>query len=172
MKFIPDGIQDSVVRKLADEFLFNFLDEIKNDEPTNETKENKIEMLGNLIHALGGMFRAILLSDGSERRIFSIAFSKKPSDEVKDILDLGVKYGYFHKSTIGNKEGTGRVPLYIMNRRLAPAFKLDPTSFAGYKFVTDGKIREAISNPNTLIRQIQEKGIDKVMSDSQGRLDL
>lgn len=168
---IPPAIQNKTVREMADNLLFSNFTTIERDEAKTEEGRDNVRKLRNLIQALGGMFYQILVSDASERRVFSIAFSDGPSDEVLEVLNLGVKYGYFHQSSIGNKEGTGRVPLYIMSRRLAPAFKLDPTSFAGYKFVRNSAVLEAIHRPKALLNRVKIKGFDAVMeSGSQGNL--
>ena len=168
---IPPAIQDKSVRALADQLLFSNFAHIERDEAQTERDRDNVRKLRNLIHALGGMFYQILISDAAERRVFSIAFSDGPDDEVQAVLNLGLSYGYFHRSSIGNKEGTGRVPLYIMSRRLAPAFKLDPTSFAGYKFVRNVAILEAMARPKALLSQVKIKGFEAVMEvGDQGNL--
>lgn len=167
IKFIPDSIQNSVLKEYSDRLLFTEFEKLEQAEGDKSLPIDDPTKLKHLIQALGGMFRTILVSEASERRVFSIAFSNGPDHEVMRILNLGVKYGYFHKSTIGNKEGTGRVPLFIMTRRLAPSFKLDPTSFAGYKFVTNDKILEALYSPTKLIREVKIKGFETVMSVSE-----
>src|SRR6185295_200923 len=87
--------------------------------------------------------------------------SGEPGPDVSDIFELGVRYGYFHRSTIGNKEGTGRTRLYVMTRRLAPHFNLDPSSFAGYLFVTNEHLREAMENPDKLLRRVKRSGVNE-----------
>lgn len=169
VEFISDSIQNKIVREYSDKLLFSEFTKMAKEEGEPAKVLDNPAKLKNLIGALGGMFYKILISDASERRVFSIAFSNGPDDEVEKILRLGVKYGYFHRSTIGNKEGTGRVPLFIMTRRLAPTFKLDPTSFAGYKFVTNDKIKEALYRPKRLLESVDIKGFDSVMSDNSQR---
>lgn len=168
---IPDGIQNTIVKDYSDKLLFDEFEKMKQEEGDNSVPLDDPGKLRNLIDALGGMFRTILVSEASERRVFSIAFSDRPNEEVSRVLQLGVKYGYLHRSTIGNKEGTGRTQLYILTRRLAPSFKLDPTSFAGYKFVTNAKILEALYSPKKLVREVSIKGFEDVMDQSdQGEL--
>jgi hypothetical protein len=172
---IPTRIQDRILRDYSDRLLFAEFEKLEQEEASRANQSADTERsetlseatkLRNLINALGGMFRAILISDAAERRVFSIAFSNGPDEEVSAVLKLGVKYGYLHKSTIGNKEGTGRVPLYILTRRLAPSFKLDPTSFAGYKFVTNDAVKQTLYAPSRLINAVRIKGFDAVMSSS------
>ena len=118
--------------------------------------EEDIDKLSNLIQALGGLFRQILVSERSERRVFSIAISDAPSTEVEKILNLGIQLGYFHCSTIGRKDGKsgGRTKLYILNRRLSPIWTLDPTSFAGYLFVQNYLLERAMTEPFSLLRRL------------------
>lgn len=167
---ISPGVQTKVVRQLADEFLFNEFEKITKDEHEEEAHLDKLKKLRNLIVALGGMFSAILLSDASERRVFSIAFSDEPDDEIRDVLELGIRYGYFHRSSIGNKEGTGRTSLYIFSRRLSPYFTLDPTGFAGYKFMLSGRVREAMHSPKKFLSNLKSYGIDDYLESPQGVL--
>jgi hypothetical protein len=164
---IDPDVQDRVVREQASAFLFSEFDRWSADEGDDERALNNTRKLRNLIRALGGTFHEILLSKASERRVFSIALSEDPDADVVEVLKLGVRYGYFHQSTIGNKEGTGRTRLYILNRRLAPVFTLDPTSFAGYKFVTNAILREAMEKPATFVGRIRRGGSDKVFEDPQ-----
>lgn len=161
--FIPSGIQSSVIRKDADRFLFDEIEKIAKDKSPEAPEETLIRKLSNLINALGGLFRTILTSDRSERRVFSIAFSDTPTDEIIEVLRLGVRFGYFHESTIGKKDGItgGRTKLYILSRRLAPFFNLDPTSFAGYQFVTSRFIEAAIERPEAVLRRMAKRGIEQ-----------
>ena len=66
--------------------------------------------------------------------------------------------------------GTAKARLYILNRLLAPHFKLDPTSFAGYKFVTCAVLEEALYKPTTVIGRIKRNGVDSVFDEPQRSL--
>ncbi len=161
-KYIPQTIQNEIVREEANNFLFTDLERIEKEGHVQAPPKEDIKKLSNLIQGLGGLFRQILLSERrSERRIFSIAFSDSPSEEAIRILDLGIQLGYFHKSTIGRKDSKsgGRTRLYILNRRLAPIWTLDPTGFAGYLFVTNSLIEEAMQRPFSMLRRISSEGI-------------
>ena len=142
------------------------------DEDQEPSSTGLTRKLRNLILALGGTFHQILLSDRSERRVFSIALSDEPDEELLTVLRLGVRYGYFHESTIGNKEGTGRTRLFILSRRLAPVFTLDPTSFAGYKFVTCAVLHEAMNTPKSFLRRVRSSDMDELFNDPQLALPL
>lgn len=170
IRTIPPGMQSDVVRRIADEFLLGEFERMERDQSPETPDEAQLQKLNNLIHALGGVFFDVLVSDRAERRVFSIALSDNPSRDIREILDLGQEMGYFQVSAIGNKDGTGRTRLYILNRRLAPFFNLDPTSFAGYLFVTSDRIREAMERPQTLLRRVRHKGVGKVLEEWQLRL--
>ena len=159
IKCIPPSIQSMVVREYANEALFDDLEAYKKDEEADGYPKEDIEKLINLITGLGGLFRKILLSERSERRIFSVAISDNPSNDVLRIIDIGIQLGYFHKSTIGRKNSgsIGRTNLYVLNRRLAPIWNLDPNGFAGYLFVKNCLIEKAINEPIRMIEDFDKK---------------
>lgn len=164
---IDPAVQDDVIQQQAREFFFTEFDKLEADEGESSEQLTKIKKLRNLIQALGGTFHEILVSDASERRVFSVAFSDRPDEEILEVFRRGVQYGYFHERSIGNKEGTGRTRLYVLSRRLAPVFKLDPTSFAGYKFMTAAAIKEAMERPKTFLGKIQRGGVDTLLTPGQ-----
>lgn len=154
---ISVSVQDDIIKDYSFDFLSKEFDKLEIDEIRDEENVNMPLMLKNLINALGGAFRKILLSDASERRIFSIAISGELSKEVLQVLKLGVRYGYFQESSIGNKEGTGRTRQFILSRRLAPYYKLDPTGFSGYLFITNGMLSLALKSPSIFVKRIEER---------------
>ena len=164
---IEPAIQDEEIAQMASLLMTSEFDKIALDEEVAQEyvaagRPEFIEhrrCLRNLIETLGGTFRQKLLSDDSERRVFSVAISDEPTDDVIDVLELGVKHGYFQKSTIGNKDGTGRTALYILTRRVAPYYKLDPSGFAGYLFVTSDRLREGMLRPARLLRRVKHQGV-------------
>jgi len=186
VEYIDNAIQDEVIRKYStDEFYGEFekllktkLDDIKDEESRGDSKKvdelkkekKNIEKLKNLIDVLGNTFKHILISKASERRVFSIAIQDEPSEELEEVISLGIELGYFQKYVIGNKYGTGKAQLLILNRILAPHFGLDPSSFAGYKFVKSEELLSAINNPLALIAKVRDKGIDSVFGSSQHSL--
>lgn len=159
IKFIEPSIQNQKARDFALKFLHSDMEKLKKDFVSQgEERLSTLDKLENLLNALGGTFAGLLDSDRAERRVFSIAFSDKLDKEVLETLRLGVEEGYFHESTIGNKEGTGRTKLFILNRVLAPCFNLDPTSFAGYLFVTNDRVKQAMRNPASYLRDLEKVG--------------
>ena len=93
----------------------------------------------------------------SERRVFSVALTDNPDNELKCILDKGVQLGFFHESTIGNKEGIGRNKLYVLSRVLSPHYGLDPSSFAGYQFMSSAVLKLALNNRRQFFAQFDNK---------------
>lgn len=160
--YIDTDIQNRVLRNQSDAFLYTELRHsticsLEDDDMLQpiDSPKNDIEKLQNLICAMGQTFHDILISDRSERKVFSIALSNIPDYEIKQVLKTGVRLGYLHEATIGNKAGNGRTWLYILNRRLAPSFVLDPTGFQGYLFMTNEDLHKAM-NTGKLLRTIEE----------------
>lgn len=175
VKFINPKIQDRVVRDSADDLMIRNLDRLHDEADSGQEQfgsKDDFKQLRNLIQALGGIFQKILLSDRSERRVFSIALSDIPHEETMRILKLGVRNGYLYESTIGSKDGLSRTRRFVLSRRLAPVFKLDPTGFAGYLFVTSSLLQSAIQNPARAIREFEQGRLGSVISDHQIALDF
>ena len=175
---IEPGIQDQIVREEANNLMFAEFDKIRTEVTTQhafvEEKPEKpdeihrqMDKLKNLISSLGGTFYLKLVSDDAERRVFSVAISGPPDLEILDVFELGVRCGYFHRSSIGNKDGTGRTRLYVLTRRLAPYFKLDPSSFAGYLWVTNEMLHEAMNNSEAVLRKIKKAGVSDYFKTDQ-----
>lgn len=170
IEFISPSVQNQEIKEYSDWFFDENFTRLRGDEDNTEDEINDFDKLRNLLEALGQTFHLILFSDAKERRVFSFALQDDPNEKLRKVLQLGVENGYFHKSLIGNKMGTGKAQLYIFNRLLAPHFKLDPTSFAGYKFVTCDVLNEAMYKPRTIVGRIKTKGVDNVMDNPQRSL--
>ena len=164
---INPTIQNQVVREEANRLLLSEFSLIRSQE---EAQQSEMDQLFNLINWLGGTFFLKLTSDDSERRVFSVALSGSPNLEVENIFELGVRYSYFHRSSIGNKDGTGRTRLYVLTRRLAPYFSLDPTTFAGYLWTTPEILREAMENPDRVLRRMRKSSVDATLESGQMNL--
>ncbi len=169
-KKIEPGIQNTEVKDYSNWFMTENFDDLIDDKANSGVEKNDFDKLGNLVSALGQTFHLILFSDATERRVFSIALQNDPDEDLKRILNLGVRNGYFHKSLIGNKTGTGKARLFILSRLLSPFFKLDPTSFAGYKFVTCNVLNDAMDNPQRIVGRVINKGVDEVLINPQQSL--
>lgn len=170
VEFIEPAIQNEILRKESDYLLFSdFEKRLKIDDVNSSRSQalrDSMTKLRNLVITVGALFRNILLSDMSERRVFSFAISdyEKMPQELQSILDLGVQEGYLYESYIGSKERSGRTKLYVLNRRLAPYFKLDPMGFSGYKFVTCDFLLKASQMPKSLIYQMDSQGVDAIIA--------
>lgn len=174
IRHIPPHTQDAVVREEANKLMYADFDRLfadENSEPYDELYRamlhNSKVRLSNLVRALGGLFFQKLISRGTERRVFSFAVSDGADEELAAVFVLGVQFGYFHKSTIANKDGTGRTPLYILTRRLAPHFNLDPSALGTYVFLPRRRIKEAIADPDAFIRRIREEGFEDLFETRQ-----
>lgn len=177
---ISPTTQDRVIRQEAENLMFTEFQKIVLVETTEDftghtlssldTHQKQTQQLHNLIRALGGTFHEKLVSDDSERRVFSVAISGIPDPEVVEVFELGVRYGYFHRSSIGNKDGTGRTRLFVLTRRLAPHFTLDPSSFAGYLWTTSDSLRQGMANPDKLLRRVKRGGVSRIFESPQRSL--
>lgn len=150
VQFISPSIQDKVIKEYSDKKLDTVFDKFRRQA----VNKSDMDKLRNLLLGMGGLFHTILKSDSSERRVFSVALNNEPDDELKEILDLGVQYGYLQKSMIGNKYGTGKSRLYILSRSLSPHFGLDPSSFAGYKFMNSEVLKVSLYSPLKFIESL------------------
>ena len=157
---IAPSVQDEVIKRYSDNFLQGQFDEIRKDQGMKNFTLEKADKLYNLVDSLGELFHVILVSNASERRVFSVALTDSPDEELYEILDMCEHYGYIHKRTIGNKDGTGKNRMYVLSRVLSPHFKLDPMSFAGYKFMDSATLKIALTNKKKFL-QIMSKGIAK-----------
>lgn len=174
--FIEPSIQSNEIKEYSVKQLFDEYDKFKLDKiqiARDERYLTKINKLKNLIDGIGGLFGAYICSNRSERKIFSFAISGEVNPDLQEVIDLGVRLGYFHKSTIGKKNGTGKTRLYILSRILAPHFLLDPSSFAGYRFFTSDKLLKAIHNPDAFINEMMKFSEEEEEEDShQTKLDF
>ena len=128
IKAIPPSIQNEVVRNRADAVLL----EIEDARRKRAGCEEDWLAVGRLIAGLGATFKKKILSDDSERRVFSFAFQSRPKTRLLRLLNLAVGEGYLVRGFISKKEGIGRRHLYVLTRRLAPAFSLDVSAYSGY----------------------------------------
>lgn len=158
---ISPSIQNQELRKQADQLLLQDFDKLI-DEATEDNKHQAedIKKLRNLVTGIGSLFRAHIMQENiSQRRVFSFSISGEVSQEVRSILKIGAIHGYFYIDSIGAKEGMGRKNLYVLTRRLAPAFSLDPVGFSGYLTLTDSALREMMEKPMAFINRLRKYGV-------------
>jgi hypothetical protein len=170
---ISPSNQNKVIREEADKLLFTHIDKIisdleKNEEDQCEETIDGIHKMRSLIVSMGSLFHSAMKSDRSERRVFSFALSdpENLTKELKSVLNLGVQEGFLYESYIGTKEGVGRTRLYVLTRRLAPVFKLDPIGFSAYQFVTCRFLETAMSKPKSIINKLNKNGIDATLQEN------
>jgi len=145
---IDPAIQNKIVREHANQQMIVDLKNLERDVEQLKGDPQQAVQLSNLIKGLGSLFEIALTDpEAAERKLFSFALTEEPTREIDEVLRLGVRYGYLFQGIIGRKEGTGRAPLYILSRRLAPLFNLDPIGFSGYKFLTNAKIEQLMNDP-------------------------
>jgi len=174
VKYIPLKIQNNEIETYSDWFLDSNFETIIGDQKLNADELDKYKKLYNLIDSLGQAFSRFFKSDLSERRMFSFYFEDEASKELDAVLKIGVSNGYFHRSAKSNKTGTGRAKLYVLNRMLAPLYRLDPVSFSGYLFLRADKIEMAMNRPKDFIKYIEEriKKGNKEQDESQLKIEF
>lgn len=151
LKDVPVSIQEDVCYRYSEDFLDVKLQGIRKDLPPEQW--TKLDSLRTLIESLGRLFYERLHDPvAREARLFSFTISGGVPRDLREILDLGVKHRYFQRRTYSTKEGGGREPWYILNRRLCPVFKLDPTGFEGRITLTPDLLRIACEDPNLFVR--------------------
>lgn len=170
VNYIEPSIQDEIVRKEAKKLAFDSIDEIASDNQALTDSEDhliKVKKLQNLIWGLGEIFKAHILDEqASQRRLFSFTISGDAS-LLKPVLKLGVEHGYFYTDTRGSRDGLGTEIKYVLTRRLAAAFSLDPTGFSGDKSLSANKLLEICVNPKAYTAQLRKKGIDALEDATQ-----
>ncbi|WP_442496841.1 ORC-CDC6 family AAA ATPase [Methylobacter sp. sgz302048] len=153
---IPPAIQDGVLKSWSEEFILSEFEKLKRDAENND-EPSIVSKLYCLINSLGELFRQMLLSEGSQRRIFSIMVTGKMDETLEHVFELGVEWGYFQRSTAPSKEGYGRQYRFVLSRRLAPYFKLDASSYAGQLSVTVEDLNLACIDSDTFVKRRMSK---------------
>jgi hypothetical protein len=156
---IAPHIQNDQIRKMSKDWYVDELLKRTRDKGRRDTAivALRYQKLKNLIDSVGSLFHVLLLSDRAERRVFSLAIDGVLGAEDQAVLDIGVSDGFFHRSTIGRKDPFGRADLYILTRRLAPYFNLDPTGFAGYFYIRPEYVSLAMSHPRKFLGWLRSR---------------
>ena len=145
---IEPRVQNEVVREHASRQMIVDLKDLERDVQRLKGDPQQAVQLSDLIKGLGSLFESALIDESAaERKLFSFALSEEPTREIEDVLRLGVRYGYLFQGVIGRKEGTGRAPLFILSRRLAPLYNLDPMGFSAYKFLSNHNVELLMNDP-------------------------
>lgn len=172
MNEIDPTIQDRVVREEAGKLLNDFYNiSTHNDRAKAEQYGlSNIDKLQNLINGLGEIFKAHILDElESQRRLDSFTISGNQTQELKDILNLGLIHGYLYKDIRGSRDGLGRETRYVLTRRLAPMFSLDPNGYSGDKSLPADLLQLLMNNPKAYTSSLRTKGTAAL---NQGDLPL
>jgi hypothetical protein len=166
---ISPSVQDQELRNQSEKLLLSDLEDLvqEGNEIKTTHRLTDIEKLRNIVHGIGALFKAHIMDETStQRRVFSFSISGEPSQDIKKILKLGVIHGYFYEDSIGTKDGMGRTILYVLTRRLAPSFSLDPIGFSGYLTVPASDLLQIAERPLSYNSRLRKKGVDKLFSNS------
>lgn len=148
---IPSNLQDEMLFDYSEDFVLQKYEDIRKDLPSESW--SLWESLGVLVASLGQLFYERLHDpQAREARLFSFTVRGRPRDDLAEVLRLGVRFRYFQLRTRSTKEGGGRQRWYILNRRLCPVFKLDPSGFEGRISLTVADLRLACQDPARFVR--------------------
>lgn len=162
---ISPAIQDQELRNHADQLLLQEFENLereasKSNDELDQGALKEIQKLRNVVLGVGALFRAHILDENaSQRRVFSFSISDEVDRELASILKQGVVHGYFYLDSIGAKSGFGRNNLYVLTRRLAPAFSLDPSGFSGYLTLTSKALKEIAERPQSYVNRLRKSGL-------------
>lgn len=171
-------VQDQQMRDQANYLYINKFNELQEDFETkkmHDWTDDKLEKLHNIIFSLGMLFQSYVLGQTqSQRRTYSFFISEgsKPNKELISILRLGISLGYLDEGSIGNKSGFGRTPLYVLTRRIAPVFKLDPMGFSNNISLTSEQLVDMMNNPSSYKKRVKNKSSLLVDEDKDIQQDL
>lgn len=168
--FIEASIQDEVLFRYSEYLLLTKFDDIRKElAPENWSH---LEKLRRLVESLGRLFYERLHDEEArEARIFSFTIrGQNVPEDIEAVLRLGVEHRFFQLRTYSSKEGGGREYWYILNRRLCPVYKLDPTGFEGRISLTPSYMQLALEDPDKFVRMRLKKGSKKDSDPKQGKL--
>ena len=171
---IPIKIQDQVIYNWSEEYMLEEFENLRRDESSKSSDNyNNAEKLKNLIDALGECFHRKLISNDTERRVFSFMVTNPLSPDIQSVMTLAIEWGYLSMKSIARKEGAGRNISYTLNRRLAPYFKLDPSGYAAHLSLTPEHIKLATEDPQRFVRErLRDIQSDTGKQDEQRLLDI
>lgn len=151
VKFIPPSIQNEILHNYSEAFILMKIEDIRKGLPSENW--SKLEELKTLLQSLGRLFYDRLHDpEAREARLFSFTIRGQVPPEINEVLQLGVRHRYFQHRTYSRKTGGGREEWYILNRRLCPAFKLDPTGFEGRISLIPQHLKLACEDPDKFVR--------------------
>jgi hypothetical protein len=149
---IESSIQDDVLFRYSEYLLLTKFDDIRKELPPENWSH--LEKLRRLVESLGRLFYERLHDEEArEARLFSFTIrGQSVPEDIEAVLQLGLTHRFFQLRTYSSKEGGGREYWYILNRRLCPVYKLDPTGFEGRISLTPAYLQLALENPEKFVR--------------------
>ena len=90
---IKPSIQDEVIKRYSNNYLVSEFEKLKKDIDSCDSRQKKMEKLYRMIDSLGQLFHLQLTSNSSERRVFSVAITDMPDEELNEIIDMGEQFG-------------------------------------------------------------------------------
>lgn len=152
---IPVNIQEENIYKYSK----NFFEKIRciSSDPQDNIVLKKLE---NLIRALGNYFRERLLTENlTEGRIFSFTIRQIEQLDYSErrVLQLAEQNDYLQKSFYSGKNRKSVEEWYLLSRRLAPFFKLDPTALKGRVAFSSYDIQVAMNDPDKFVKEKMDK---------------
>jgi hypothetical protein len=148
---IPPPIQDQILFDYSEEYVIHKFVAIRQGMPPE--KWGVLKALETLINSLGKLFYERLHDpQAREARLFSFTIRSSIPADIEEVLQLGIFHRYFQLRSYSTKEGGGREKWYILNRRVCPVFKLDPTGFEGRISLTAAHLKLACDNPERFVQ--------------------
>lgn len=159
---IPPDIQNRILKRYSKQLLRDLPEKIEAD--ISEEEMTKLDKLRRLVDSLGQLFYQRLHDpESKEPRLFSFTVRGQieTGSELDDILKLGRQLQLFQVRTYSTKGGGGREDWYILNRRLAPMYKLDPSIFQGRIRLTPDDLRLAYRDEAKFVNKILDVDVDQ-----------
>ena len=169
---IPPDVQDRVLKRYSKQLLRDLPEKLEAD--ISEEEMTKLDKLRMLVDSLGQLFYQRLHDpESKEPRLFSFTVRGQieTGSELDDILKLGRQLQLFQVRTYPSKEGGGREDWYILNRRLAPMYKLDPSIFQGRIRLTPDDLKLAYRDEARFVDKVLDVDIDQQSLTNFGDID-
>lgn len=167
---IPVNIQEEKIYKYSKDF-YEKIRCISSDPQDNVV----LKKLENLIRALGNYFRGRLLTENlTEGRIFSFTIRHIEHLDYSErrVLQLAEQNDYLQKSFYSGKNRNSAEEWYLLSRRLAPFFKLDPTALKGRVGFSSFDIQMAMNDPDRFVKDKIDKLRKKRSDNNNIQLEL
>ena len=149
--YIPADIQNEVLYNYSKEFYESIR---SRSSFYNKEEYELLTGLENLIKSFGRFFRErLLMKSLSEGRVFSFSIKQSEKLNIRErrVFQLAEQNAYLQKSFVMLKNGAAVEEWYLLSRRLAPFFRLDPTALKGRLEISSKDIDLAMSDPDAFV---------------------